>query len=137
MVALSLWNVWTLNRLGERVATLEATRAPRPSPGPDPSRIHTVKTEGAVTKGPETAPVTIVEFSDFQCPFCARVVPTVKQVQAAYQRQGEIRLEAPPLDIHKDAVAAALAAEAARKQGKFWEFHDLLFANQVSSELKT
>jgi protein-disulfide isomerase len=74
--------------------------------------------------------VTIVEFSDFQCPFCARVVPTIRQIENTYQGKVRIVWKHLPLPIHKDAVSAAVAAEAAGKQGKFWEFHDRLFANQ-------
>jgi protein-disulfide isomerase len=74
--------------------------------------------------------VTIVEFSEFQCPFCARVAPTLRQIEDTYQGKVRIVWKHLPLAIHKDAVGAALAAEAARKQGKFWEYHDRLFANQ-------
>ena len=99
--------------------------------GPDPNKIHTVAIGGAPAKGPETAPITIVEFSDFQCPFCARVVPTLQQVQDTYKDNVRIVWKHLPLSIHKDAVGAALAAEAARKQGKFWEFHDKLFTDRT------
>jgi protein-disulfide isomerase len=128
MLALSLWNVWNLNRLGERVARVEAQFA-GPT-GPDPSRIHTVRTDGAQAKGPDSAPITIVEFSDFQCPFCARVVPTLKQIEDTYKGSVRVVWKHLPLSIHKDALNAAVAAEAAGRQGKFWEFHDRLFANQ-------
>ncbi len=131
MMALSLWNVWNLGRLGDRVARLEAGMGARARPsGPDPDKIHAVNTTGAQTKGPSDAPVTIVEFSDFQCPFCARVVPTLKQVEETYGGRVRLVWKHLPLRIHKDAVGAALAAEAAGKQGRFWEFHDRLFANQ-------
>jgi protein-disulfide isomerase len=135
MMALSLWNVWNLGRLGDRVARLEAGMGARSRPpGPDPNKVHDVNTAGAQAKGPDNAPVTIVEFSEFQCPFCARVVPTLKQIEDTYQGKVRIVWKHLPLDIHKDAVNAALAAEAAGRQGKFWELHDVLFENQKRLE---
>jgi protein-disulfide isomerase len=130
MLAISAMNLWTLNRFGERIGKIEVAMRGGRSPGPDPNRIHTVKTAGAQTKGPGNAPVTIVEFSDFQCPFCAKVLPTLKQIENTYRDRVRIVWKHLPLDIHKDAVGAAVAAEAAGKQGKFWEYHDKLFANR-------
>jgi protein-disulfide isomerase len=80
--------------------------------------------------GPETALVTIVEFSDFQCPFCGRVVETVKQIEKAYPKQVRLQFRHNPLPFHDKAQLAAEAAVAAGAQGKFWEMHDKLFANQ-------
>jgi len=131
MLTVSLVNVWKVNRLVERVARLEAGGVVRSAEGPDPSRVYTIKTEGAPAKGPASAPVTIVEFSDFQCPFCARAVPTLKTIEDTYQGRVRIVWKHLPLPIHKDAVGAALAAQAAAKQGKFWELHDMLFADQT------
>jgi protein-disulfide isomerase len=130
MLAISLVNVWNVRRLTARVAAVEAVFAPRQPEGPDPSRIYTINIAGASTKGPDNAPVTVVEFSDFQCPFCKRVVPTLKRVEETYKDNVRIVWKHMPLEIHKDAMPAALAAEAAGNQGKFWEFHDRLFANQ-------
>lgn len=82
-------------------------------------------------KGPADAPVTIIEFSDFQCPFCKTASEIMKQVLAAYP--GKIRFvykEFPLTQIHQNAQSAAEAAECAGDQEKFWEMHDLLFANQ-------
>ena len=129
MLAIAGMNVWNVSRLAQRVAKIEAAITPKRS-GPDVTKLHTVTTDGAPAKGPETAPVTIVVFSEFQCPFCARFVPTLKQIEDTYQDKVRIVFKHLPLDIHKDAVGAALAAEAARKQGKFWEYHDRLFADQ-------
>lgn len=131
MLIISLVNVWNLKQLRDRVATIEAAMGPSRPAGPDLKRIHTVKTVGAPAKGPEAAPVTIVEFSDFQCPFCARVVPTLKQIEDTYKDRVRIVWKHLPLSIHKDAVGAAMAAEAAGKQGKFWEFHDRLFVDRT------
>ncbi len=82
------------------------------------------------TKGAgEDALVTIVEFSDFQCPFCNRVNDSLKKVIENYGKEVRITFKHNPLPFHKDAPLAAQAAFAANKQGKFWEMHDTLFAN--------
>jgi protein-disulfide isomerase len=83
-------------------------------------------------KGPSLAPVTVVIFSDFQCPFCARVEPTLEQVRQAYPKDVRIVWKHLPLSFHPNALPAAKAAEAARTQGRFWEMHDRLFAAQQS-----
>jgi len=127
MLTTSFWNLRNLNR---RISAIEAVLGAARPAGPDPDRIYTVNTEGAPTKGPDNAPVTIVEFSDFQCPFCAKVVPTLKRIEDTYKGRVRIVWKHLPLSIHEDARDAALAAEVARRQGKFWEFHDRLFANQ-------
>ena len=82
------------------------------------------------SKGPANAPITIIEFSEFQCPFCSRVNPTLKQVQKEYGDKVRIVFKHNPLSFHKDAPLAAQASIAAGKQGKFWEMHDKLFENQ-------
>jgi protein-disulfide isomerase len=134
ILAISMVNVWNLRRLAERVAAVEAQIGPRLPEGPDPSRTYTLNIAGASSKGPDNAPVTIVEFSDFQCPFCARAVPTLKQIEDTYKGRVRIVWKHLPLAIHKAAIPAALAAEAAGNQGKFWEFHDRLFASQNKLE---
>jgi protein-disulfide isomerase len=85
--------------------------------------------------GAANTPVTIVEFSDFQCPFCARVEPTLKRVRQAYGDRVRIVWKDFPLTaIHPQAFKAAEAGQCAREQGKFWEYHDRLFANQAALE---
>jgi protein-disulfide isomerase len=69
-------------------------------------------------------------FSDFQCPFCSRVEPTVKQFMDKYQGKVRLTWRNYPLPFHQNAMPAAEAAMAAADQGKFWEMHDKLFANQ-------
>ncbi len=81
----------------------------------------------APVRGPETAPVTIVAFSDFECQFCERGHKTIQQVEREYGDKVRIAYKAYPLDFHSHAMVAALAAKSAQEQGKFWEFHDLLF----------
>lgn len=103
-------------------------------PGPDPNRRHTLNAAGAPALGPEQARVKIVEFSDFECPFCSRAAITVKQIRDEYPKDVQIIWKNFPLDMHPKAPAAHAAAEAAHRQGKFWEMYDLLFANQKQLE---
>jgi protein-disulfide isomerase len=84
----------------------------------------------ATVRGPDDAPVTIVEFSDFQCPFCSRMVEQVDRLQREYPDKVRLVFKHNPLSIHADAPLAHEAALAAAAQGKFWPMHDLLFANQ-------
>jgi predicted DsbA family dithiol-disulfide isomerase len=93
-----------------------------------PPRLQ-VATEGAASRGPDNAPVTIVEFSEFQCPFCRRVLPTLREVEERYRGRVRLVFRHFPLARHKEAPRAAEAAECARDQGRFWEMHDRLFAN--------
>lgn len=84
--------------------------------------------------GPASASVTLVEYSDFQCPACAAFAPVLKQLFQEPELEGKIRLvyrHFPLTNIHKNAELAARAAQAAAVQGKFWEMHDLLFTNQT------
>ncbi len=80
--------------------------------------------------GPENAKVTVVEFSDFQCPYCSRAATAVDQIKAKYGDKVRFVFRQFPLPMHENARGAAEAALAANAQGKFWEFHDKLFQNQ-------
>jgi protein-disulfide isomerase len=81
--------------------------------------------------GPETAAVTLVEYGDYECPYCGAAHPAVKQVLRLLGDEARFAYRHFPLSqIHPHAVQAAEAAEAAGAQGRFWEMHDLLFANQ-------
>jgi protein-disulfide isomerase len=80
--------------------------------------------------GPFAAPVEIVEFSDFECPYCKRAVPTLKQILSKYRDQVKLVWKDFPLPMHPSARSAAEAAQCANEQGKFWEYHDLLFQHQ-------
>jgi protein-disulfide isomerase len=121
-----------LTTLEEKIDKASSRAAPpvRRS-GPDPARAYNLPTAKSPVKGPADAPITIVEFSDYQCPFCARSEPLVKEAMAAYPTQAKLVFKHYPLtSIHPQAMPAALAAAAAQKQGKFWEMHEKLFANQ-------
>jgi len=85
---------------------------------------------GKTPRGDASAKVTIVEYSDFQCPYCSRAVPTVEQILKDYDGEVKVYFKHFPLGFHQYAEKAAEAAECASDQGKFWEYHDKLFANQ-------
>lgn len=93
-----------------------------------PPKVEVAATGPA--KGPENAPITIVEFSDFQCPYCARAEPTVKDLMELEKYKGKIRFVYRdfPLEFHKLAPKASEAAQCALDQGKYWEMHGRLFA---------
>ena len=95
----------------------------------DPPRVA-VSDGGRPSKGPTKAPVQIIEFSDFECPFCFRVNPTVAQVLSTYGDRIRLVYRHLPLPNHPNARPAAEAAACANEQGKFWEYHDRLFADQ-------
>ena len=109
-----------------------APEAPKPPPFqlPDPKIVYKVPTGNSPQKGPAGAKVTIIEFSDFQCPFCSRVVPTIKKLHETYPNDVRVIFKHNPLSFHEDANLAAQATIAAEEQGKFWEMHDKLFENQ-------
>jgi protein-disulfide isomerase len=110
-----------------------ARAAAPPTPQPDPRAVYRVPIDGAPVLGPDDALVTVVVFSDFQCPFCARVEPTLRQLRAEYGRDLRIVWMNNPLPFHPNAMPAAEAAlEVFAQTGArgFWAFHDRLFENQ-------
>ncbi|MDB4974902.1 MAG: Periplasmic thiol disulfide interchange protein DsbA, partial [Myxococcaceae bacterium] len=95
-------------------------------------RLKVPVTSAQPQKGPADAPVTIVAFSDFECPFCSRVVPTLEQIEKDYGNKVRVVWRNQPLPFHQSAMPAAEAAMEAFAQGKsdkFWEMHNKLFAN--------
>jgi protein-disulfide isomerase len=98
--------------------------------GPDPDLLYDIDTDGAPVRGAVSAPVTIVEFSDFHCPFCVRAMKTLERVQTVYD--GQVKLvwkHLPQITLHPQAPEAHVASVAAQRQGRFWEFHDKVFNN--------
>jgi len=103
-------------------------------------KVNAFKLDASPTKGKKDAKIQIVEFSDFQCPFCSRVAAPLKDLEAKYGDKMSVTFKHFPLSFHKEAMPAAMASMCAHEQGKFWEFHDQLFANQkalAANNLKT
>jgi protein-disulfide isomerase len=82
------------------------------------------------SRGPADARVTIVEFSDFECPFCSRAHGTVEEVMRTYAGKVKLVFRQLPLNMHPNAFKAAEASLCAHEQGRFWEYHDVLFKNR-------
>jgi protein-disulfide isomerase len=120
---LGLGSGYLLWGLGTKLATAGTTEVKR----------VTVSTDGDPSIGPQDAPVTIVEFSDYQCPFCASwYQQTFDQLMANYPDQIRFVYRDLPLPMHPEAVPAAEAAHCAGEQGAYWKFHDALFSGQYS-----
>jgi protein-disulfide isomerase len=98
--------------------------------GPAPLAPSALDLTGAPIRGAADAPVTIVEFSDFQCGFCFRVNPTLTQLLDRYAGKVRLIFKHSPIEGHTAAPLAHRASYAAHQQGKFWEMHDRIFANQ-------
>ncbi|HVV49475.1 MAG TPA: thioredoxin domain-containing protein, partial [Polyangia bacterium] len=113
--------------------------AEAPAPGRAPgaeTTVYRVPVLDAPARGGAQPKVTIVEFSDFQCPFCQRAEETMQALLKAYGPDLAVVYRHNPLPFHTHAMKAAQAAEAARQQGKFWEMHDTLFAHQQALDDK-
>jgi protein-disulfide isomerase len=96
-----------------------------------------IPTAGSPVQGPPNAPITLVEFSDFQCPFCVKAVHQLEAVMKAYPNQVKLIFKQFPLESHPQASISAAAALAAHQQGKFWPMHDALFANRTRLSRQT
>jgi protein-disulfide isomerase len=112
-------------------ANIASAPAAAAAPSGPPAKAD-IALGNAPVKGPKNAPVTVILFSDFQCPFCSRAVPVIKQIEEAYKGKVRIAFKHLPLPFHDKAQLAAEASMAANEQGKFWEYHDKLFANQTA-----
>jgi protein-disulfide isomerase len=123
-----------LVRAGKPVAEVAAavSDAPPADAAKDapPKRLALKVPPGAPARGPENAPVTLMVWSDFQCPFCKRLAPTLEALRVRYGNSLRIVFRHQPLPFHNNAERAAQASVAAHRQGRFWEFHDALFRNQ-------
>jgi protein-disulfide isomerase len=112
-----------------KTATVESyLRAPE-------SPVLKIALDDQPTKGNPDAPVTIVEFTDFQCPTCGKTAPVLEDILKEYGQRVRLVVRDFPLDMHKNAEKAAEAAEAAREQGKYWEYTAILFKNQETLEV--
>ena len=108
--------------------------AKQQAPAPEPQEVVVSMNDDPV-KGDLNAPVTIIEFSDFQCPYCGRFFQsTLTEIERDYIKTGKVRyvFRDFPLEFHKQAPKASEAANCAGEQGKYWEMHDKLFANQTT-----
>jgi protein-disulfide isomerase len=101
----------------------------------DPPRYTVPTTDKDPVRGNAAAPITIVEFSDYQCPYCARVTPTLARVRETYGDKVKIIYKDYPLPNHPQAQKAAEAARCAGEQKKYWEMHDAMFANQQALQV--
>ncbi|MEJ8566789.1 DsbA family protein [Elongatibacter sediminis] len=123
------------NDLAEIRKLLEEGARPAPSAPQAPTfQEREVSIRGASVKGDPEAALTLIEYSDYQCPFCSRHArQTMPQLLENYIEQGKVKFvmrEFPIAGLHPRAPAAAQAALCARDQGRYWEMHDILFANQ-------
>lgn len=119
----------TLKNVEAKLDKLPRTAAAPTRPTINYNQVHNLPVGTSAIKGNKNAPITVVEFSDFQCPYCARFSPTIDQVLKAYPNEVRFVYKDFPLSFHKQAKNAAKAARAAGEQGKFWEMHDLIFEN--------
>jgi protein-disulfide isomerase len=121
-----------LKEVSRRVLTVAATAGQRAARAPDEdyNRIYALAIGSSPVKGNAKAPVTIVEFSDFQCPYCAQAQGDLEALLKKYPDKVKLVFKHFPLSFHAQARPAALASLAAHEQGKFWELHDVLFKNQ-------
>lgn len=145
-LALTLANLYSIFSLygkldsitGKVVAEPEAQPAPATNEPQQPS-IAIVGADDDPVKGDKNAPVTIIEFSDFQCPYCGRFYSqTLSQIEEKYIKTGKAKFVYRdfPLSFHQFAQKAAEAAECADEQGRFWEYHDKIFQNQQSLSIE-
>ncbi|MEM4134007.1 MAG: DsbA family protein [Candidatus Micrarchaeia archaeon] len=136
-----------LNEINSNINIIRAslTSAPainnniaQPSDLPSSNNSFKANLSGITPLGDPNAPITIIEYSDFQCPFCLRVQPTIKQILNDYK--GKVKLyykQFPLIQIHPNARKAAEAALLAGDQGKFWEYHNKLFENQNNLDVES
>ncbi len=116
------------------IKTTQSSQVPTQQPTPRGTQLYKISIDDDPVKGDPNAPVTIIEFSDFQCPFCSRFYSqTLPLLEENYIDTGKIKLvfKDLPLDnLHPNARTTHIAAECANEQGKFWEYHDILFEKQ-------
>lgn len=130
--ALGWWIHIRTQALEQQIARLPAPSA-QPGQAPPPS----IETAKSPKRGPDSAPVKLIEWVDFQCPFCQRVGPTLDQIATTYGDKVQIVFKHFPLPSHPDSRYAHAAAEAAKEQGRFWEMHDRILQNPRDVSMQT
>lgn len=129
-----------LKKLTDLEATQKKLAAAAPArkgpPAEDFDKVYKINLSKAPVLGNPNAPITLVEYSDFQCPYCARTAPDVMAVLDKYPDKVRIAYKHFPLSFHPAARPAAIASVAAQEQGKFWEFHDVIFKKTSERQLK-
>lgn len=115
--------------LGGAFFLMKSPTAPSQADRQKTAELLTIKADDWV-KGPAEAPITLVEYLDFECEACRAYYPTIKQLKEEYKDRVRFVVRYFPLPGHKNSMTSALAVEAAGKQGKFWEMHDVLYDNQ-------
>ena len=128
IIALVVWVLPGKSTTGNVVA--DNTQAGTTAPG-EIQRVNVKVTDEDHIRGNPDANVVIVEYSDFECPYCARAYPTVKQLEDKYEDNLAVVYRHFPLSFHPQAQKAAEASECAAEQGMFWEMHDMLFEQGV------
>ncbi|MDA2921176.1 DsbA family protein [Desulfobacterota bacterium AH_259_B03_O07] len=153
-ILLSAWAVFELNSMKTDIVVInkdvanvlgqmkeiksQPVRGARPNAPPSQPQNVLVSIDDDPIKGDPNAPVTIIEFSDYQCPFCKRFYDnTLGQIDEEYISKGKVRLvfRDYPLGFHKKAMPAAIAANCAGEQGKYWEVHDFFFENPTKLDV--
>jgi len=127
-------DVVTQSELNDAISKLESKIGNVQQAPSQPSQPLKISSDNDPIRGDPNAPITIIEFSDFQCPFCARFhVQTLPLLLQEYIDTGKVNLvyrDFPIQSIHPNAMPAAVAAECANEQGNYWEYHDMLFEKQ-------
>ena len=124
-------HAWPIFGTTSEKTNVVVAQQPTPSVVPTPGTVE-IDPGDNPAKGPTDAKVTVVEFSDFQCPYCARFVQqTMPEILSNYgDKIRFVFMNVPPSQIHENAEKAAEASECANEQGALWQYHDILFANQ-------
>ena len=130
VLAAALGIAWYLKRAAVEQPAAISTPSASTTPASS-SQTHHPGADPPHALGPATAPVTLEEFGDFQCPPCATMAGTLKGIEEKYGERLRLLFHHFPLAIHVHAREAALASEAAHLQGRFWEMHDLLYQEQL------
>ncbi|MEQ1354281.1 MAG: thioredoxin domain-containing protein [Candidatus Acidiferrum sp.] len=118
--------------VGAGAMLYRAKRHPPPDASATPKSVNKIDEKKAHVRGGADAPVTLEEFGDFQCPSCSLVSELIHQLEQDYRPRLRVVFRQFPLKMHSHALEAALAAEAAGSQGRFWEMHDYLYKYQTA-----